>query len=109
MIINRLITTQGNNLRFHINHTVDGEPYKLKTGEKYYMAVATESQPDKIVMNYMWDGADFDMETELEDGIYVFEISLNTNTGREVIMPALDERHRPLNQLIILRRLKMYE
>lgn len=109
MIVNRLITTQGNNLRFHVNHTVNGEQYELKDGERYYMAVASESVPDKIVMNYMWDGADFDMEPSLEDGIYVFEISLDTGNGREVIIPALDERNRPLNQLIILRRLKMYD
>lgn len=105
MILNRLITAQGNTLRFHVNHTVNGEPYELQDGEKYYMAIASEDDPDTVLLNCVWNSSDFEMELELDEGIYIFEICLSKNLERQVIIPALDERHRPLNQLIILRRL----
>lgn len=105
VILNRIIITEGNRLRFHVNHTVNNEDYVLKDGEKYHMTIAAEDNPEAVIFSSQWTGSDFDMKPNLKEGIYVFEISFNDGTSTEVIMPALDERHRPLNQLIVLRRL----
>ncbi len=105
MIQNRLITAEGNILRFHVNHTVNGEAYELSENEWYYFSVAPEDDPENLVMtNFRVDG-DFEFRIDLDAGSYVFELSLYDGETRQVIIPALDERNRPLNQLIVLRRL----
>lgn len=105
MIQNRLITAEGNMLRFHVNHTVNGEVYKLSENERYYFSVAPEDDPGNILFTNLRVDGDFEFRIDIEAGMYVFELSLYDGKTRQVIIPALDERNRPLNQLIVLRRL----
>ena len=105
MILNRLVTTEGNNLSFHINHTVNGKPYVLSEGERYYIAIAKESEPENLISTYSAPFADIEVVHQFEEGRYVFEISIGDDSFRQVIMPALDDKHRPLTELIVLRRI----
>lgn len=106
MILNRLVITQGDPVRFHLNHSENGEIYQLGDGERYFATIAKEADPDEVMANLYPTDADFDFPLNLEEGSYVFEVGLISADGeKRVILPALDERHRPLNQLLVLRRL----
>lgn len=105
MILNRLVTTEGNNLCFRINHTVNGKPYELSQGERYYIAIAAENDPDNLISIYSAPFADIEVVHQFSEGRYVFEISVGDDSFRQVIMPALDDKKKPLTQLIVLRRI----
>lgn len=105
MILNRLIVPEGNNLVFDINHTVDGEKYQLKENETYYMKVGEKNSPYNILTTFESESAHFEVNSELSFGEYVFEIGINDGKLGVVILPAFDEKNRPLNQLLVLRRL----
>lgn len=105
MILNRLVTTEGNNLSFRINHTVNGKAYELADGERYYMAIAKEDDPENVISTYSAPFADIEVVHQFSEGRYVFEISIGDDSFRQVIMPALDDKRKPLTQLIVLRRI----
>ncbi|MBQ8209917.1 MAG: hypothetical protein IJZ35_04985 [Clostridia bacterium] len=106
MILNRLVITQGDPLRFHLNHTENGEVYQLAEGEEYFLSVTNEENPGQSVLHFHNSDADFEIYLNLDEGSYVFELGVRTEDGdTRVILPALDERHRALNQLLVLRRL----
>ena len=107
MILNRLVITEGDPLRFHVNHTENGEVYKLGKDEKYFFAVGLENVDEsRIFYTFNYD-ADFDMQLTIEEGSYVFEVGIvDEEKGiSRVILPAFDERRRALNQLLVLRRI----
>lgn len=106
MILNRLIITQGDPLRFHLNHTENGEVYQLADNELYFLAITNEDNPGQTMAYCFNTSPDFEIYLSLDEGSYVFEIGIKNDSGdSRVILPAIDERHRALNQLIVLRRL----
>ena len=106
MIQNRLIIPEQNNLRFVLNHTEDDEKYTLPANSRYYIIVSEVAEPFRKVLYYKTETEYFNVFNNLPDGEYVFEIGIiDKNDNRTVILPALDERLNPLNQLLILRRL----
>ena len=107
MILNRLVITQGDPLRFRVNHTENGEPYELGKNEKYFFAVGLENSEEPMLFYTFNYNPDFDMQLTIEEGSYVFEVGIvDDETGvSRVILPAFDERRRPLNQFLVLRRI----
>lgn len=105
MILNRLIVPEGNNLVFDINHTVDGEKYQLKENEMYYIKIGEKNSPYDILTTFETQSGHFEFNCGLSFGEYVFEIGINDGDLGVVILPAFDEKNRPVNQLLILRRL----
>lgn len=105
MILSRLVTAEGNALKFRVNHTVNGEPYELSEGERYYFTFAPEENPEQRVLIFSAPFSDIDTPHGLSAGKYIFEISVGDNTAHQVIVPALDENNKPLTQLIVLRRI----
>ena len=106
MIINRLIVPEGNRIRFNLEHHENDRLYKLEKGEFYYVRISEPVEPFKSREMILCDTNHFDFETGLEYGEYVFEVGIMDSQGEyTVILPAIDERFRPLNQLLILRRL----
>lgn len=104
MILNRIIITQGDPLRFHVNHTEKGEAYELGTGESYFATIALENDPDILVARLNPTTADFDFPLNLSEGSYVFEVGIIAADGtKRILLPALDERHNALNQILVLR------
>ena len=106
MILNRLIIPECNELNFILNHTENGEKYQLPGNSKYYIIVSKPTEPFEKLFFYTTDTEYFNVETDIPEGEYIFEIGMiNSKDRRTVILPALDERLRPLNQLLVLRRL----
>lgn len=106
MILNRLIVTQGDPLRFHINHTENGEVYQLADDEEYFVSIATEEDPGQLIVYFCNADADFEVYVNLSEGAYVFEVGIKSDDGSSrVILPAVDERYRAINQILVLRRL----
>lgn len=106
MVLNRLIITQGDPLRFHLNHTENGEVYQLADGEEYFLAVAREDCPEQMIFYCFNTCPDFEIYLSIDEGRYVFEVGIKNDSGdSRVILPSLDDRLRALNQLIVLRRL----
>jgi len=107
MILNRLIFPEGNKLEFNIEHHENDKLYKLEKGEFYYIKISDAVEPFTIREQFLCDGSHFSVPTTLPDGEYVFEIGImDKNAKFRIILPAVDERLRPLNQLLILRRLE---
>lgn len=107
MIINRLIIPEGNDLDFRIVHHENENLYKLAKGEFYYIKVSDPVEPFTVKEMVLCDNDHFLMSTSLTEGEYVFEIGIKgPNGASRIILPAIDERHRPLNQLLVLRRLE---
>lgn len=106
MVLNRLIITQGDPLRFHLNHTENGEVYQLAEDEIYFLAIAKDENPENAMVCFFNNSQDFEVYLSLEEGSYVFEVGIKNDSGASrVILPSVDERRRALNQLIVLRRL----
>lgn len=106
MILNRLIIPELNDLNFVLNHTENGEKYQLSEDSKYYIIVSKSAEPFEKLFFYETETEFFNVSNNLPEGEYIFEIGIiNKNDVRTVILPALDERLRPLNQLLVLRRL----
>ncbi len=106
MILNRIVITEGDPLRFHVNHTENGEIYEKGTGETYFATIAMEDNPDILVASLNPTTADFDFPLNLSEGSYVFEVGIKSADGdKRILLPALDERHNALNQILVLRRL----
>ena len=106
MIINRLIIPEYNDINFVVNHTENGESYILPSDYSYYIIVAKGEMPFETVCFYQSDSRHFNFSQQLPVGEYIFEVGMiNANGERTVILPSLDERQKPLNQLIVLRRL----
>ena len=107
MIQNRLIVPQQNNLRFVLDHTENDEKYNLAENSRYYIIISESAEPFEKRLFHKSESEYFNVFINLPDGEYVFEIGIiDENDKRTVILPALDERLRPLNQLLVLRRLK---
>lgn len=106
MIINRLIIPEYNDINFVVNHTENGEIYNLPSDYRYYIIVAKGENPYETVCFYESDNRHFNFSQSFPVGEYIFEVGIiNGNGERTVILPSLDERQKPLNQLIVLRRL----
>lgn len=107
MILNRLIFPQGNILEFTVSHKENDCLYEPADGEKYYISIADAKDPFESLMTFTSDDSHFSVQAELDFGEYVFEIGITDSSGgSRIILPAVDERGNPLNQLLILRRLK---
>ena len=72
-------------------------------GERYYIAIAAENDPDNLISIYSAPFADIEVVHQFSEGRYVFEISVGDDSFRQVIMPALDDKNKPLTQLIVLK------
>lgn len=106
MILNRLIVPEGNSINFVLNHTENGEKYILPEGGSYYIIISEPAEPFEQVATCESENEYFSFPADLSAGEYIFEVGMNSSEGiRTVILPALDERLRPMNQLLILRRL----
>ncbi len=106
MIINRLIIPEYNDINFVVNHTENGESYTLPPDYRYYIIVAEDEEPFETVCFYESDSKNFNFSQKFPVGEYIFEVGIINGKGeRTVILPSLDERQKPLNQLIVLRRL----
>lgn len=106
MILNRLIVPEYNDLNFVLNHTENGEKYQLPVNSRYYIIVSESAEPFEKIFFHTSETEYFNISTDIPEGEYIFEIGVVRGDGeRTVILPALDERLRPLNQLIVLRRL----
>ena len=106
MIQNRLIVPEGNTLSFVLNHKENGEKYTLSDNCNYYIIVSQSEEPFGKQIFCKSNSENFSVSNNLSAGEYVFEIGIiDKNNNRRVILPALDERLNPLNQLLILRRL----
>lgn len=106
MILNRLVVPEGNNIRFGIEHKEDGGEYTLKKGESYYIKIIEPSEKGNIFHLAKSDTNYFDFANNFKFGSYVFEVGISAPAGKErIILPALDDRLQPLNELIILKRL----
>lgn len=106
MILNRLIFPEGNDIRFRVSHKENGSDYSLADGEKYYIVISSETAPESFKM--MADSHDgyFLFPNKLSYGRYLFEVGVQSSDGtKRVILPALDERMQPMNEMLILRRL----
>ncbi len=107
MILNRLVFPEGNRLEFTVSHKENDEYYEPREGEKYYISISRVREPFESMVTFMSDDNHFAVQTGIEYGEYVFEIGIIDATGdSRIILPAVDERGNPLNQLLILRRLK---
>ena len=107
MILNRLIFPEGNKLEFTVNHKENNEKYEPAQGEKYYISISLPKEPFEALMTFTSDDNHFSVLSGIDYGKYVFEIGIkDSSDDSRVILPAVDERGNPLNQLIILRRLK---
>lgn len=107
MIVNRLITTEYNDIDFVVDHTENGEKYVLPDGFKYYMTIAEGTEPFGYVARAVSADEHMHFSGSLTEGEYIFELGILTPSGdSRVILPALDEKLRPMNQIIVLRRLK---
>lgn len=104
MIQNRIVTVEGNMVDFHINHTENGIKYELKDGEIYRIVISSDGEAGSVLVSIDSYSSDCSFEAGISEGVYVIEICLVRNGQSQVILPAVDERHRPLNQLIVLRR-----
>ncbi len=106
MILNRLIIPEHNELNFVLRHTENGEKYALPDSSRYYMIISKPDEPFEKVLFNETDTEYFSFPVDIPVGEYIFEVGIvNDDSERTVILPALDERLRPLNQLFILRRL----
>lgn len=106
MIVNRLIVPEYNDINFVIDHTENGEKYLLPEGYRYYIIIAQSSEPFTPLCYTVSDSEHMNFSPELGEGEYIFELGLITADGRKsVILPALDERLKPINQILVLRRL----
>lgn len=106
MIQNRLILPERNTLNFVLNHKENGEKYILPDSYKYYIIISQSEEPFKKLIVHKTNSDKFSVNNTLPAGKYIFEIGIiDKNDNRTVILPALDERLNPLNQLLILRRL----
>lgn len=106
MIINRLVIPEYNDINFVVNHTENGEIYNLPPDCRYYIIVAEDEAPFEPVCFCESDSRHFCFSQSFPVGEYIFEVGIiNKNGERTVILPSLDERLKPLNQLIVLRRL----
>lgn len=107
MILNRLIFPQGNKLEFTVNHKENNEYYEPAQNEKYYINISLAKEPYESLISFTSDDNHFSVYSGLEYGEYVFEVGIVDSDGySRIILPAVDERGNPLNQLLILRRLK---
>ncbi|MBR5232974.1 MAG: hypothetical protein IKW03_02070 [Clostridia bacterium] len=107
MIINRLIVPEGNKLEFNVEHHENDKLYELAEGELYYIKISDSVDPFTLRAYILSQNSHFSFPLTIEEGEYVFEIGiLDERQDSRIILPALDERHRPLNQLLILRRLE---
>lgn len=107
MILNRLIIPEQNSLDFVLNHTENGEKYQLAPDSEYYILISKPTEPFEKVFFYKSATEHFNVPTDIPEGEYIFEVGIiDINAVRTVILPALDERLRPVNQLLVLRRLK---
>ena len=107
MIQNRLIIPEQNNLRFVLEYTEDDEKYNLAENSRYYIIISDSTEPFEKRLFHKSENEYFNVFANLPDGEYDFEIGIiDEKEKRTVILPALDERLRPLNQLLVLRRLK---
>lgn len=107
MILNRLIVPENNDINFILNHTENGEKYDLPYNCRYYIIISKPVKPFEKVYFYETETEYFNMAAEIPMGEYIFEVGIiNDENVRTVILPALDERLRPMNQLLILRRLE---
>ena len=107
MILNRLVVPEGNNIRFGIEHKEDGIQYSLKNGESYYIKIIEPSEKGDIVHLSGSNTNYFDFTNHFKYGRYVFEVGISNSAGdTRIILPALDDRLQPLNELIILKRLE---
>lgn len=104
MIQNRIVTVACNILEFRINHTVNGQPYELKDGEYYQVVVSEDGEPGSIAWKFISYSPDCSVPLGVSAGTYYMEICLVKNGQFQVILPAADERHKPLNQLIVFER-----
>ncbi len=105
MILNRLIVPYANQIRFDIEHHENDEKYALKPGERYYIYICMPDAPFSLLQREISSSNHFEFDCDLEYGEYIFEVGiLNSSGATRVVLPALDERMRPLNQLLILRR-----
>lgn len=106
MILNRLIVPEGNPVIFYLNHSENGQEYANTRDEYYYINISEENDPSIVCLHWETNQKYFDFDPSLPEGRYVFEIGLRKPDGSSVvILPALDERRHPLNELLILRRL----
>lgn len=106
MILNRLIFPEYNNMNFVLKHTENGEKYQLPNGGKYYIIISEAVEPFEKICVHESETEHFNFSAEIPEGEYIFEVGMTDgNAVRRVILPALDEKLRPLNQLIVLRRL----
>ena len=107
MILNRLILPEDNKLQFTFNYKEGDVDYELKKNETYYMSIAPAENPWTILLQYVTTNKDFSFFPELPEGRYVFEMGIKEPDGFErIVLPALDERRQPLNELLVLRRLR---
>lgn len=107
MIVNRLIFPEGNKLEFNVEHHENEKLYDLAKGEFYYIKISESVEPFTVREQFLSDSSHFSVPTALGDGEYVFEIGIMDKNGKyRIILPAVDERLRPLNQMLILRRLE---
>lgn len=107
MILNRLIVPEQNELNFVLRHTENGEKYILPGSCRYYMVISKPDEPFETVLIHESSTEYFSFPVDMPVGEYIFEVGmLNADSERTVILPALDERLRPLNQLFVLRRLE---
>lgn len=106
MILNRLVVPEGNYLVFTLNHMEGGEQYELKPGEMYYMSVAPYDEPHAAIVQFFTNTNHFNMRHGLDEGRYVFEIGVIAKSPK-VILPSVDERRQPLNELIILKKMDL--
>lgn len=107
MIINRLIVSEYNDIDFVINHTENGEKYTLPADHRYYMIIAESNEPFGFVAQATSEDEHMHFNCNLNEGVYVFELgTIGPQGDMQVVLPALDEKLRPMNQLIVLRRLK---
>lgn len=107
MILNRLIIPEQNNLNFVLNHTENGEKYHLAPDSEYYILISKPTEPFEKISFHKSETEHFNISADIPEGEYIFEVGMiDGNAVRTVILPALDEKLRPLNQLLVLRRLK---
>lgn len=106
MIINRLIIPEYNNINFVVRHTENGEKYELPSDYRYYIIVAENKPPYNTICFYESYSEHFNFSQSFPAGEYIFEVGIiDEKDRRTVILPSLDERNKPMNQLIVLRRL----
>ncbi len=106
MILNRMIFPCGNKIEFTVSHNENENKYVLEDNERYYIVISEASTQFRVLQREESNTNHFSFETDLSYGDYVFEIGIIDGKGNmRVILPAVDERLRPLNQLLLLRRM----